>query len=474
MSDAVILDPAAIALAPGHEPFTPKPLIQDILRTKYCVPGSIFLVEGIDAVPVSRTGRWQVVRLLLGDGEHCVQALLSGPMQRFVHTGEVAVGSYVRLDKFDLKWCKSGDEQEESEDMLYLAVEDVITVGRNESFRALWEAEQEDILEELDLEDDLDLEESRLEYEASEVDKAQASAFKPMQADAEPAPSPAILPPATPHKETAYEDDTDSMMDDLDPFEEYEALIFPERKILTPRKPTPRATPQKATLQKATPSKPTPYKNLTPQQLTPLKSALKMPEEQKPTPQKPTQRKLFNSSIAAPTAASASAPALAPPSAQPSSSKSSSKRAQAPIALPRDWHDRTLPLKLTTLYSIPYLPYRQNWSVNVLAILVSLDPIEPSPLPPFKQRKARIADPSTAKHVLLSIFLDPDKFTPAVGSAVLLVGVKNHPFDGGSLKKYASDGVFGDWWFEDPWEMEWCDVEGIKRWWAEMQSSAGV
>jgi hypothetical protein len=83
---------------------------------------------------------------------------------------------------------------------------------------------------------------------------------------------------------------------------------------------------------------------------------------------------------------------------------------------------------------------------------------------------ARITDPSTAKQVHLTVFLDPDQFNPKVGSAVLLTGVKNHRFDGGSLKKYASDKALGKWWFEDPWELAWCDVRGIKDWWAEMEA----
>jgi hypothetical protein len=68
--------------------------------------------------------------------------------------------------------------------------------------------------------------------------------------------------------------------------------------------------------------------------------------------------------------------------------------------------------------------------------------------------------------VLLNVFLDPDAFTPHVGSTVLLVGVKNHRAEEGSLRKYESDRLRGGraWWFEDPWEMEWCDVAGLKKW----------
>ncbi|KAL7940004.1 hypothetical protein V8C42DRAFT_356524 [Trichoderma barbatum] len=139
-----------------------------------------------------------------------------------------------------------------------------------------------------------------------------------------------------------------------------------------------------------------------------------------------------------------------------------------PIALPKNWHDHQVPLKLTTLRLIPHLHYAQNWSVNVLAIVASLSPVEPSHLPPGMQRTARITDPSTAEQVQLTVLLDPEGFKPRVGSAVLLVGVKNHRFDGGSLKKYASDGKRENdrrWWFEDPWHMSWLDVAGIKSWW---------
>lgn len=135
-------------------------------------------------------------------------------------------------------------------------------------------------------------------------------------------------------------------------------------------------------------------------------------------------------------------------------------------------NDLNKPVKLTPLKSIPNLPYKQNWVVNILAILCSLSDVEAATLPPFKQRTARLADPSTKKQVLLTVFLDPDEFTPAVGSVVLLLGVKNHRFDGGSLKKYSNEipkeGT--KWWIENPRDVEWCDVEGLKRWWTQSPS----
>ncbi|KAJ2968322.1 hypothetical protein NUW58_g10247 [Xylaria curta] len=127
------------------------------------------------------------------------------------------------------------------------------------------------------------------------------------------------------------------------------------------------------------------------------------------------------------------------------------------------------PLKLTNLRSIPNLPYKQNWSVNVLCVVSAISDVEPAGIPPYTQRQARLTDPSTDKHVLLTVFLDPHLFNPQVGSIVLLSGVKNHRFDGGSLKKYASDRPKSgeNWWYDDPAQFTWCDVEGLRRWWAE-------
>ncbi|KAM5343241.1 hypothetical protein ACJ41O_014207 [Fusarium nematophilum] len=354
--DPVTFDPDAITFL-GEE-FELVPVIRDILRTCYCVPGSLFLVEGVERVSVSRSGRWQAVRLLLGDGVLCVQALLAGNMHRFVQTGDVALGAYIRCEAFQAKWLNV-----DGKTMVTLVVEDLVTIGWNEAYRAL------------------------------QVDEEPAMQQKPYPAvqepglAAQPRQKPVVTETAEP-KNTArpvsqlfQESDDDDGAAAEEAFETFEVLM-----------------------------------NAT----------------------KPRTR----------------------------------QKSGQPIALARDWHDPQTPLKLTTLRSIPHLPYKQNWSCNVLAIVTSLSPVEPSNLPPHRQRTARLADPSTSKHVHLTVFLDPEGFCPRVGSAVLLVGVKNHRFDGGSLKKYESDRKNGRWWFEDPVELSWCDVEGIKDWWSQSMETA--
>ncbi|CEJ81815.1 hypothetical protein VHEMI01925 [[Torrubiella] hemipterigena] len=432
------LDPAAITKGPNQlHDFTLQPIIADILRTRYCTPRSIFIIEGIDIIPVSTSGRWQAVRLLLGDGELCVQAILSPSCHRFVQTGEVFVGCYVCVDEFRVEWVEN-PENEESEDahdkkMVFLVLRDISTLGWNQAYRDL--ASRAEIRQgkraevvippaktqepfKVDDDDDDDY------FEGMDLDRLDPIVVQPdKKIVTEPEPLP-VLPIQSKELETLSmnEFNTDDEFGDLD------ELLFPSRRG-SPAKSTPRTrTPRHATPSRLSPSK-QPHR------------------DQSPSKQ--------------------------PPSRNQSPSKHANTVSLAhrhPVALPRDWTDITKPLKLTTLHAIPHLPYAQNWTCNVLAIIVSLSPVESSYLPPYTQRTARIVDPSTAKQVHLTVFLDAESFSPKVGSAVLLTGVKNHSFDGGSLKKYASD-KGGKWWFEDPVEMTWCDVRGIKDWWKLMEDS---
>ncbi|RGP61232.1 cyclin-like f-box [Fusarium longipes] len=394
--ESVRLDPAAITYF--GEPFKLTPVVSDILRTRYCVPGSIFLVEGVDRVAVSRSGRWQAIRLLLGDGELCIQALLGSDMHRFVQTCDIALGAYVRCDAFHAEWQNVGEKK-----MVTLIVENLITVGWNESYRVL--QKDEDFL---------------IRERPKRIPKSRIES-KPVE------------PPPEPQKDMIEEIPEELLADDFEGF-----FIEPAKE--------PQKEPSKEPLGDPARASPKPFvqDEFDDDEAAALEAfeafeTLAFASQPK-TPQKPTAQE-----------------EQAPTSAQPNQ----------PVALPRDWHNTQTPLRLTTLRSIPHLPYKQNWSCNVLAIIASLSAVEPSNLPPYRQRTARLADPSTSKQVHLTVFLDPEKFNPRVGSAVLLVGVKNHRFDGGSLKKYESDRKNGRWWYEDPVEMTWCDVQGIKAWWSQ-------
>ncbi|KAI2634093.1 hypothetical protein GGS26DRAFT_30007 [Hypomontagnella submonticulosa] len=375
--------PDITCIAP--EPFEPTPLIADILRTGYCIPGSIFLVEGVDSLHTSRSKRWRAVRLLLGDGELCIQALLSVEMHRYIDEGEVAFGSYVKLERFRVEWRntskgtgghstaakgkeKARDNHDEGDKMVYLVVEDLALVGWNNTLVDTPGAEDTHAVAQIP------------------QDEPEAKSQIPKETQ----------PPLENRAAQSFDSGIGILQDIVDGDDDFEVMPNAAAKV--------------------------------------------------------TQNRL---DIAA-------------------RSRDSAITHNATGTGYRPWSSNDLgkPLKLTKLRSIPNLPYKQNWSVNVLAVVSAISDVEPSGLPPFSQRQVRLADPSTEKHVLLTVFLDPEQFSPAIGSVVLLLGAKNHRFDGGCLKKYASDRptAGSSWWYENPTEFDWCDVEGLRRWWVEKQS----
>lgn len=371
----------------ASEPFAPKLLIADILRTRYCIPGSIFLVEGVDVFHASKSGRWRGVRLLLGDGDLCIQALLAGEMHRYVDRGDVAVGSYVKLSSFNLERIEpdggsgsaKGKEKAtglQTSGIAYLVVEDLSTVGQNNRLLAMLDAEEAVLAREV-----------AMAQPPEPSDEAEGAVENIEHLDFPPEPAEDIS--------KAPEPDADFLQEVADADDDFEVMDVGLQKM--------------------------------------------------------TQKR---AEIAAQT-----------------SSSSDYSVPVDPENLPWSSVDPTKPLKLTPLRSIPNLPYKQNWSTNVLAVVASISELQSSTLPPFSQRVARLAHPSTPKMVHLTVFLDAPEFNPSVGSVVLLLGVKNHRFDGGSLKKYASDKPKngGRWWFDDPVQFTWCDVRGLKAWWRQSQ-----
>ncbi|KAI8634365.1 hypothetical protein F5Y19DRAFT_461775 [Xylariaceae sp. FL1651] len=367
-----LVDPANDVVYATPEQFHPKPLIADILRTRFCVPDSIFLVEGVDIAHTSESKRWRAIRLLLGDGELCIQSLLSTEMHRFVDRGEIAFGSYVKLQQFHLEWRdvsrnrvpKESDTKgtallQKREQMVYLVVEDLVVVGWNSTLTGPLIGNKPETRS-----DFINLGKVQDDFQAPTLATEAKQTQPPNQAIAA-------------HRATEEHDE----IVDVDSDFEVNAIS------------SDRAKQNRVNLSTATNS----------------------------------GRLSWSSK------------------------------------------DPTKPLKLTNLRSIPNLPYKQNWSVNILCVVSAISDVEPAGIPPYTQRQARLADPSTDKHVLLTVFLDPHLFNPSIGSAVMLLGVKNHRFDGGSLKKYASDRPKAgeNWWYENPTQLSWCDVDGLRRWWKE-------
>ncbi|RYP45801.1 hypothetical protein DL768_007887 [Monosporascus sp. mg162] len=432
--------------------FEPKPVIAEIMRTRYCASGSVVLVEGVDvAYTFASSGddnndkshrrksrrRWRVVRLLLGDGELCIQALLAPEMHRYVDVGKVAFGSYIRLERFRVDWLDVGGSDDgpdaadakrkgkgkESEKMpgtekcgkvVYLVVDDLVVVGWNNTLIKM--------------------------ANAGELGTKTGEDPVPDQENEAQTPSPSPSPSPSPLPSPS-----------LSPSRAREA-----RRTTTTTTHQPGASaPQTQHL------------------LEEGAEAANSDSDFETMPisvqEKSTQnRALLNTDTS--TTATNQLPAR------------NHHRPQHQQHRPWLATDPRQPVKLTPLRAIPHLPYKQNWAVNVLAVVSAVSPeVEPAGIPPYAQRQARLADPSTPKHVLLTVFLDAERFCPAVGNVVLLLGVKNHRFDGGSLKKYASDrppvgATDADewrWWFENPEQFAWCadEVRALRAWWDQRRLS---
>lgn len=235
------------------EDLTLRPLIADILRTRYCLPNSLLLLESLTAVLPTRSRHKRAVRLLLSDGTLCIQALLTCDMHRFADTGELTEGCLVRLHIFEL--C---EEEVEGGRMVYLRVEDFSVVGWCEEFEGV-EGVEEPGLEagasEVESEDD----------DGSQVSTAGDIAIRP---DVEPevpdSDEEASEPPATPPAQADLETIHESDFEDLDDFD--------------PKTPPPKTPPQQ---QPSTPdlSIPSSFPDLSIPETPPLPAPVALPRD---------------------------------------------------------------------------------------------------------------------------------------------------------------------------------------------------
>ncbi|ROT36380.1 hypothetical protein SODALDRAFT_325727 [Sodiomyces alkalinus F11] len=464
--DNAMTNPPSITFAPDAEPFEPKPLIADLLRTRFCIPGSIFLVESIESLPLLRSPRWRALRLLLGDGELCIQALLRPEMHRFVDLATIRLGCYVRLGHFQLyrEEIAPRDADGATRSMVYLIVHDLDTVGWN---MALVEPETihlEDGLQESESDDaevavgpfdekettSTQEEQHLLIQEGRNVSSDASTHVQLKEGESMRESMRESMPPAQKPPEEEEDFIPDSDIDDL--LDMADAVVCAQdERVEQPPSPGPGVE---------NPVRPTEPESGRSDGQVGLRQGQGQGQGEVRDGDEGGTRQGHHDTKPAAAPRELNRP-VHPPPRHPT---------LAPVALLRDWAHPSIPLKLTPLASIPHLPYKQNWSINVLAVVVALTDVEPFRFPPYTRRTARLVDPSTPKQVLLTVFLDPGEFCPVLGRPVLLVGVKNHLFDGGSLNKYASDRPPNSsvrWWYPDPSQLAWCEVGALVSWWRE-------
>ncbi|MCJ1429659.1 hypothetical protein MMC29_007574 [Sticta canariensis] len=131
---------------------------------------------------------------------------------------------------------------------------------------------------------------------------------------------------------------------------------------------------------------------------------------------------------------------------------------KAPIPIKR-------PLQLRTLASLTGQHATRNKVHDVFAVICFVDAsvIKPASMPP--KRDMRIMDRSTDKKVLVSVFVDPAHFQPAVGTVALFRSLTTHEWDRGMLNVYPQQCGGKAWFVPDPVGVPGCDVDGLKDWW---------
>ncbi|RKU41384.1 hypothetical protein DL546_004272 [Coniochaeta pulveracea] len=419
-------DESSIALLDPKKPFTLKEVIADLTRTRHCVLGSIFLVEDVQPMVPVRKG-YRTVRLLLGDGNLCIEAYPKAELHRLIHDGHVYPGCYIRVDKFNLR-SKTQEHLGKSNWAAYLALDDFVPVG--------WDTA----------------------YIKALADEAQFVTKKPVDGSQTPGASP-----------------THTGLQDLDEDAD---------------EPVPSVTRQGGASEAST-KKPlrSPLDGIEHSQLDeetdsqPLAAAVTSKEPaSRPSSWQPLKAKessWHSANVSLPRAALPETMPIKPEAAKqfatPSKPANNSSAAPKPFhkRLPWDENGPTRQLTLTPLSAVRNrnLPYAANWAVNIMAVVTSLTGVKVSNLKPFHERTAELVDPSTDDKVKLTVFHYPESFTPRIGSVVLLLGAKNHT--DGNLKKYSNPHESENWWFEEPTQYGWCDVDRMRRWWNAQSSQTG-
>lgn len=133
-------------------------------------------------------------------------------------------------------------------------------------------------------------------------------------------------------------------------------------------------------------------------------------------------------------------------------------KSKAPMPIKR-------PLQLRTLESLTGQHATRNKVHDVFAVICSVDAsvIKPPSMPP--KRDMRIMDRSTDKKVLVSVFVDPAHFQPAVGTVALFRSLTTHEWDRGMLNVYPQQCGGKAWFVPDPVGVPGCDVDGLREWW---------
>ncbi|MCJ1477218.1 hypothetical protein MMC13_005889 [Lambiella insularis] len=389
---------------------TLKPVIRELARTEVHPPFLKLLVDKLWIVSQRKGkaegGKTEAYKLWLSDGEKKIQAVLRREIHRYFIVGEIREGSYVHVTKYQLTSAKSTSREGT---VLFLLVSDLYPIGHDRR-----PAVDTPVTETHDIQTSASesCDDEQTPKRTQRHEPGSASSKSPGTASA----------PGSARRERADSPfgHSASDLDSIDLLPWYDEPSAPKAARSSANGAPKENSTSKKRIRDESPS--------------PSPSALQ--------PRHPNL-----------SSRPSKAPRLLPPKPPP-----------APL-LPI-----TRPLTLIPLAHLTGALASRNKIVDVLAVVsaVTLPLVRCRNMPDgvHYKRELRLADPSTPKRVMLSVFVAPAAFLPAVGTVALFRSVTTNRWDGGSLNAFGRDCAGRRWCLqgEEAGEVG-CDVEGMRRWW---------
>ncbi|KAI9881640.1 MAG: hypothetical protein M1830_000205 [Pleopsidium flavum] len=463
-----------------------KPCIAELLRTDYCQPGLVMLVDKVVVVTMASTEKNQAYRLYLSDGEKNIQAVLKPLMHRFVWTGEIREGSYVMLDNYKVAKGKKliGDGY-----VAYLAIADIHTIGRRQRYAQDTTFDNHGLLTELPEEKQpppkpcllgsgpITMQDTYAVFKDPAADDNPLGFISRFDADAEDCPSDGSLVQVKSTVKRVDKRKRETMSSPLGELSPNSIPTTKQRRTASSMKFAKGTSEKEASLRK--PSSPD---NL-PENLEFYSG--QVIAHHKRCHQAPVVHGSWCNCVvctnAEPTEGASEEPgpsALAAQKVKPNTSQKSIRQATTSVSQQalRALETRNPlkrvknPMELYHLSSMTGNRKSQNKRGDYFAVVEWVDDKTIKRFCMSMKRDLRIVDPSAEKKVLLSVFVDPVNFTPAVGTIALFRNLRTHEWDGGSLNAYEKDCAGSDWFIPNPIGIDGCDVEAMHEWWEEREA----
>ncbi|KAI9769995.1 MAG: hypothetical protein M1840_003706 [Geoglossum simile] len=476
-----------------------KPCIAELVRTQYCPPSMVLVVQKIMEVPVhTPRGPKQAFRLMLTDGEKMIQATLVADMHWFVVTREIVVGAFVVLDEYRLAKAM---RKNKNGSVGYLQISDLHAIGYVDGYDPSRPAQSS---EHPQLYDD-----SIAESEHESIREDQ-----PPPKKARPDVRPTSLPPnrestvdlvgnITEERKAGFNSGfiessnripgpvyskrlTPKGKDRLDiAGNDVHAKVGPEKDTSTisersslpsPLGAIPRSVYRRKIVEHWDRCHSVPF----PQLLSPYSNARtthKITNERKSGPH--PKGEITDEQVH---------------TLFPQACMSLSQYAISTIEGGKFLKRINRPLDIVTLKGLAGLVQKQNricgeqasTTPGQLRVPLTYQPsdilaiVESPPTPIIKRSHLppkcdiTLSDPSTLKRIALSVFVDASNFAPAVGTICLIRNVRNHRFNGQSLNAYPEDCEGWDWFIPNPdWAVPAEKIGWLRSWWAERLERRG-